>query len=93
MHFSLTCCQKCERQCSKTDLLPGIIRYSLDKRKYGIHYLTGQNRGLSGLKILAGHYDRRPAVRYFQPWRGRKNRSVIVKSGVYLMEKKLNGMK
>ena len=32
-HFSLTCCQKCERQCSKNDLLPAIIRYSWDKKK------------------------------------------------------------
>ena len=52
MHFSPTCCQKCERQCSKNDLLPAIIRYSLGKKDYSILYLTGQNRGLSGLKNI-----------------------------------------
>ena len=53
MHFSPTCFQKCERQCSKNDPLPAIIRYSLGKKKnYSIHYLTGQNRGLSWLKNI-----------------------------------------
>ena len=32
-------------------------------------YLTGQNLGLTELKtIFGGHHDRRPAVRYFEPW-------------------------
>ena len=50
MHFSLICCQKCERQCSNND----IIGHSLGKKKkiISIHYLTGQNRGLSSLKNI-----------------------------------------
>ena len=52
--------------------IASVIRYSIGKKKnYSIHYLTGQNRG-SGVranKHLASHRDRRPAVRYFEPWK------------------------
>ena len=33
-------------------LLPAQFDIAKAKKKYRIHYLTGQNRGLSGLKII-----------------------------------------
>ena len=52
MHFSPTCCQEYERQCSNNDLLQAYLDIPQAKKNYSIHYLTGQNRGLSGLKNI-----------------------------------------
>ena len=32
--------------------IASVVRYSLGQEKISIHYLTGQNRGLSGLKNI-----------------------------------------
>ena len=45
-----------------------IKRVSVEQGSTVFIYLTGRNRGLSGLKnYLAGDHDRQPAVRYFEP--------------------------
>ena len=50
MNFSPTCRQKPERQCSTTIYCQGNSILQREKNNYGIHYKTGQNRGLSELK-------------------------------------------
>ena len=52
MNFSPTCRQKPESQCSTTVYCQCNSILQRSKKKYSIHYLTGQNRGLSGLKIF-----------------------------------------
>ena len=52
MNFSPTCRQKPERQCSTTIYCQGNLILQRGKNNYGIHYKTGQNRGLSGLKSI-----------------------------------------
>ena len=32
--------------------IASVIQYSIGQKNYSIHYLTGQNQGLSGLKIF-----------------------------------------
>ena len=91
MHFSLTCCQKCERQCSKT-----IARHNSIFLRQKIWYSLFDRPESGSVRakniwpvIMTG--DLLSVI--FSPGVGEKNRSVIVKSGVYLMEKKLNGIK
>ena len=69
--------------------IASIIRYSVGKKNYSIHYLTSQNRGLSGLKniwtvIMTGT---RPVVRYFEPWLTviRLSPSQVKPSGTFFM--------
>ena len=47
-----------------------VIRYSTGKKKsYIIHLFDRPKSGfVRAKKYLAGHHDRRPAVRYFEPW-------------------------
>ena len=48
-----------------------VIRYSIGKKKksYIIHLFDRPKSGIvRAKKYLAGHHDRRPAVRYFEPW-------------------------
>ena len=49
--FSSICHQKLERQCSTT-IYASVIQYPIGKKKINVHYLTGQNQGLSGLKNI-----------------------------------------
>ena len=63
MNFSPTCRQKLQRQCSTTIYCQRNSIFHRQKKKVILFiYLTGQNRGLSGLKNIW-----RPAVRYFEP--------------------------
>ena len=49
--ISPTCCEKPERQCSTTiHCQRNLIFHVRQKKNYCIHYLTGQNAGLSGQK-------------------------------------------
>ena len=67
MHFSPTCCQKCERQCSKNDLLPAQFDIPLQKKLQYSLFDQPESRFVQAKKYLAGHHGRGPAVRYFQP--------------------------
>ena len=88
MHFSLTCCQKCERQCSKNDLLPAIIRYSWDKKKIVFIIWPARIGVCPGWKIFGRSSWPATCCPLFSAlaWE-KKNRSVIVKNGVCFMEK------
>ena len=72
IHFSPTCRQNLNISAVITIYCQQNSIFLKQKNiQNSIHYLTGQNRCLSGLK----NHDRQPAVRYFQPCREQYARS------------------
>ena len=74
-------------------LLPGIIRYSLDKKIWYSLFDRPESGSVRAKNIWPVIMTGDLLSVIFSPGVGEKNRSVVVKSGVYLMEKKLNGIK
>ena len=71
MNFSPTCCQKPERQCRTTIYCQRNSIFHGQKNNYNIHLKFDRPKSgfVRAKKYLAGHYDRRPAVCYLEPWR------------------------
>ena len=68
MNFSPTCRQKPERQCRTTIYCQRNSIFHGQKNNYNIHLFDRPKSGfVRAKKYLAGHHDRRPAVRYFEP--------------------------
>ena len=69
MNFSPTCRQKPERQCRTTSYCQRNSIFHGQKNNCNIHIFDRAKSGfVRAKKYLAGHHDRRPAVRYFEPW-------------------------
>ena len=69
MNVSSTCRPKPERQCSTTIYCQRNSLFQRQKTNILVFIIwPARIRVCAGKKHLAGHHDRRPAVRYFQPW-------------------------
>ena len=69
MNVSSTCRPKPERQCSTTIYCQRNSLFQREKTNILVFIIwPARIRVYAGKKNLAGHHDRRPAVRYFQPW-------------------------
>ena len=68
MNFSPTCHKKPERQCSTTIYFQRNLIFHRQKKNYSIRLFDRLKSGFVwAKKYLAGHHDRQPAVRYFEP--------------------------